>query len=67
MSLQFEPSPVVIVCIDIQILTIFIIKQDIHIYVAYSQQNGWTDWAEFFLWTLMDCRGVLKLIKSNFF
>ena len=48
MSLQFEPSPSVIVCIDIQILTIFIIKQDIHIYVAYSQQNGWTDWAEFF-------------------
>ena len=24
------------------------IKQDIHIYVAYSRPNGWTDWANFF-------------------
>ena len=27
---------------------IYIIKQDIRIYVAYSRLNGWTDWAEFF-------------------
>ena len=27
---------------------IYIIKQDIRIYVAYSRPNGWTDWAEIF-------------------
>ena len=37
---------------------IFMIKQDIHIYVAYSRPDGWTDWAEIFLWTLMGDRGV---------
>ena len=31
------------------IIYIYIIKQDIHIYVGYSFQNGWTDWAEFFV------------------
>ena len=25
---------------------IYIIKQDIRIYVPYSRPNGWTDWAE---------------------
>ena len=33
-------------------LKIYIIKQDIRIYVPYSRPNGWTDWAEIFLWTL---------------
>ena len=28
---------------------IYIIKQDIRIYVPYSWPNGWTDWAEI-LW-----------------
>ena len=28
---------------------IYVIKQDIHIYVAYSRLNGWTEWAESFL------------------
>ena len=27
---------------------IYIIKQDIRIYVPYSRPNGWTDWAEIF-------------------
>ena len=27
---------------------IYIIKQDIRIYVTYSRPNGWTVWAEFF-------------------
>ena len=35
-------------------------KQDIRINVAYSRPNGWTDWADFFLWTLMGGRGMLK-------
>ena len=29
------------------------IKQDIHIYIAYSRPNGWTDWPDFFV----DTRG----------
>ena len=29
-------------------LFIYIIKQDIHIYVAYSRPNGWTDLAGIF-------------------
>ena len=39
---------------------IYIIKQDIHTYkyVPYSRPNGWTKWAEFFLWTLRGFRGV---------
>ena len=36
-------------------------KQDIHIYVAYSRPNGLT-----FLWTLMGGRGVLQA-NTNFF
>jgi len=27
---------------------IFIIKQDIRIYVSYSRPNGWTEWADIF-------------------
>ena len=30
---------------------IYIIKQVVHIYVAYCRPNGWTDWAGIFLWT----------------
>ena len=30
------------------LLQIYIIKQDIHIYVPYNRPNGWTDWAKFF-------------------
>ena len=32
----------------ISVLNIKNIKQDSHIYVPYSQPNGWTDWAEIF-------------------
>ena len=35
------------ILIDIFII-IYIIKQDIHIYVAYSRQNNWNDLAEIF-------------------
>ena len=28
---------------------IYIIKQEIRIYVPYSRPNGWTEWAEFFV------------------
>ena len=39
---------------------IYIIKQDIRIYkyVAYSRQNGWTEWAETFCghsWVAGEC------------
>ena len=34
------------------IWSIYIIKQDIHINVAYSRPNGWTEWAEFFVDTV---------------
>ena len=30
------------------IITIYIIKQDIRIYVVYGRPNGWTNWAEIF-------------------
>ena len=33
--------------------TIYMIKQDIHIYLPYSRPSGWTEWADFFLLTLM--------------
>ena len=38
-------------------------------YVADSQPNGWTDWAEVFLWALRGGRGTLyaKKIKIKFF
>ena len=32
-----------------------------YIYVAYSRPNGWTDWAEIFLWILMGGRGGYRL------
>ena len=35
-----------ILCLDNSV--IYIIKQDIRLYVPYSRPNGWTDWAEFF-------------------
>ena len=37
---------------------IYMIKQDIHIYVAYCRQNGWTEWAEPFCvhsWVAGEC------------
>jgi len=40
------------------LIIIYKIKQDIHIYVAYSRPNGWTEWAEFFsehLWVAVEC------------
>ena len=30
-----------------------------YIHVAYCRLNGWTDWAEIFLWTLMGGRWIL--------
>ena len=36
-------------------------------YFVYSRPNGWTDWAEIFLWTLMGGRGVLKAKEIRFF
>ena len=29
------------------------VRQDIRIYVPSGRPNGWTEWAEFFFWTLM--------------
>jgi len=40
---------------------IYIIKQDIHIYVAYCRPNGW-----YFLWTLMSGRECQNK-NQNFF
>ena len=40
-----------------------LIKQDIRIYVPYGRRNGWTEWAELFLWTLMGSLGVTKANK----
>ena len=47
-------------------LSSYIIKQDIriHIYIAYSRPNGWTDMADFFLWTRM---GVIGLKNRKYF
>ena len=42
------------------------IKQDIRIYVAYRRPNGWTDWAGFFLLTLMGGGGH-RLKQFEFF
>ena len=47
-------------------LLIYIIKQDSHVYVPSSRPNGWTDWADFFLWTLRGGRGVKKNRKYFF-
>ena len=48
------------------ILDIYIIKQDIHIYVAYSRPNCWTDWAEIFCGHSWVARGCYRL-KNRFF
>ena len=49
---------------------IYIIKQDIHIYiyihVAYSRTNGWTDWAEIFCGHSRVAEGCLRLKKIFF-
>ena len=45
-------------------LKIYIMKQDIHIYAAYSRPNGWTEWADIFCrhsWVAGGCFG-LKII-----
>ena len=49
-------------------MLIFIIKQDICIYVHYSWPNGWTDWAEFFCGHSCEAGECLRLNKiRNFF
>ena len=48
-SLQPNPRPLIFQTMNPVDQTIFIIKQDIRIYVPYSRPNGWTDWAEI-LW-----------------
>ena len=43
---------------------IYIIKQDIRIYVPYSRPNGWTDWAEIFCghsWLAGGCYRLKKI------
>ena len=37
-----------------------------HIYVPSGRQTGWTEWANFFLWTLMGSLGVTKANKKIF-
>ena len=34
----------------------FTVETFVNIYVVYSRPNGWTDWAEIFLWTVMGYR-----------
>ena len=34
---------------EIIVFGAFYLKQDIRLYVPYSQPNGWTDWAEIFV------------------
>ena len=49
---------------------IFIIKQDIRLYVPYSRPNGWTDWAEIFWgrsWVAGGCYRQKKIVFSNIF
>ena len=49
---------------------IFIIKQDIRIYVTNSRPNGGTGWAEIFLREPMTTLGITKAkqnLISNFF
>ena len=41
-------------------IPLYIKTRNIRIYVPYSQPNDWTEWAEFFLWTLMGSLGVTK-------
>ena len=44
--------------------TIYIMKQDIRIYVPYSRPNGWTDWANIFCGHSWVARGCLRLKKN---
>ena len=44
---------------------IYIIKQDIRIYVPYSRPNGWTDWAEIFCVHSRVAMGVTKAKKNR--
>ena len=51
---------------NILLLSFYIIKQDIRIYVPYSRPNSWTEWAEFFCghtWVV----GCLRLKKIEVF
>jgi len=38
-------------------LTIYILKQDIRIYVHSNRPNGWTEWADFF------CHGQRRALQ----
>ena len=46
---------------------IYIIKQDIRLYVPYSRPNDWTDWAESFCGHSGVAAGCYRLKKSVFF
>ena len=50
---EFELAFICIIIIIQYFNKIYIIKQDIRIYVPYSRPYGWTDWAD------MGGRGVL--------
>ena len=45
---------------------IYIIKQDIRIYVPYSLPNGWTDWAKNFCGHSWVAEGCYTLKKCEF-
>ena len=49
---------------------IYIIKQDIRIYVPYSRPNGWTDWAEIFCghsWVAGGLKNPIFFFQNFFF
>ena len=49
------------------LLSIYIIKQDIRIYVPCSRPNGWTDWADIFCGHSWVAGGCYRLKKFKFF
>ena len=49
------------------LIYIYIIKQDIRIYVPYSRPNGWTDWAEIFCGHSGVAGGCFRQKKSIIF
>ena len=49
------------------IITIYIIKQDIRIYVVYGRPNSWTNWAEIFDNTYGRPRSVTGYKKFEIF
>ena len=53
--------------IEVQVINIYIIKQDIRIYihVAYNRPNGWTDWAEVFWGHSGVIRRCFRLKKNS--